>query len=86
MATAALLGITHGLEPDHLAGISLLAGRDVRGAARVGATFGMGHVTLVACWVGAWFLLGPVPRPGALDAAGPSWSGWSSPAPRSSRD
>lgn len=52
LLSAALLGVTHGIEPDHVAGITALAadgGR--RRAGTVGACFAAGHVALVAVWV-----------------------------------
>lgn len=57
LVAAALLGLTHAVEPDHVAGIAALAsdaGR--RRAALVGGCFAAGHVALVLVWV----LLGSV--------------------------
>lgn len=58
LATAALLGVTHAIEPDHLAGVVGLAGdaSRIRGAL-VGACFGAGHATLVVGWLGVATLL-----------------------------
>lgn len=58
IATAALLGVTHAIEPDHLAGIVGLAGdaNRTRGAL-VGACFGAGHATLVVGWLGVATLM-----------------------------
>lgn len=52
IATAALLGASHAVEPDHLAGIVGVPGGagGTRGAA-VGAWFALGHVVLVVGWV-----------------------------------
>lgn len=51
--TAGVLGITHGIEPDHIAGISSLAGEagGSRLSAIVGACFSLGHVVLVVVWL-----------------------------------
>jgi hypothetical protein len=59
LATAGVLGVTHGLEPDHLAGIAALTGRydDSRLSALVGGCFGAGHVALVVAWLTAITLL-----------------------------
>lgn len=52
VATAALLGATHAVEPDHLAGIVGVSGGagGPRGAL-VGAWFATGHVALVVGWL-----------------------------------
>lgn len=53
LATAVLLGATHAIEPDHVAGIVGLAGDASRSrAALVGACFAAGHAALVVCWLG----------------------------------
>jgi hypothetical protein len=69
---AALLGLTHAVEPDHVAGIAALAadaGR--RRAALVGACFAAGHVALVLVWVVVGsVLLSRLPATGALDRFG----------------
>lgn len=54
LVTASFLGITHGIEPDHVAGISSLAGEagGTRLSAVVGACFSLGHVVLVVVWLG----------------------------------
>lgn len=73
LATAGLLGVTHALEPDHVAGISSLTGEygDSRLSALAGACFSFGHVALVAAWlVVASALLGRTEFPAALDAVG----------------
>lgn len=57
--TSAVLGITHGFEPDHAAGIFSLTSesRDSRLAAVIGACFAVGHVVLVGIWIGIAQLL-----------------------------
>lgn len=72
LVAAAVLGVTHAVEPDHVAGIAALAadaGR--RRAALVGACFAAGHVALVLVWVlvGS-VVLSELPAVGALDRAG----------------
>lgn len=53
LATAGVLGVTHVIEPDHVAGISSLTSRygDARLSAVVGACFSLGHVVLVVAWL-----------------------------------
>jgi hypothetical protein len=73
LATAGLLGFTHAIEPDHVAGISSLAGEagGSRLSALVGACFSLGHVALVVCWLGVLAVLGGQGAlPGGLDTAG----------------
>ncbi|WP_435184030.1 hypothetical protein [Halobellus sp. EA9] len=73
MATAAVLGATHAVEPDHVAGISSLTSRygDSRLSALAGACFSLGHVALVVCWLGVgYLLLGRTSFPAVLDAVG----------------
>lgn len=57
--TAGVLGVTHAIEPDHVAGIASLTGRygDARRSALVGACFSAGHVALVVAWLAITFLL-----------------------------
>lgn len=59
VATAGVLGVTHAIEPDHVAGIASLTGRyeDSRLSALVGACFSLGHVALVVSWLGVGYLL-----------------------------
>lgn len=59
LVTAGLLGVTHAIEPDHVAGISSLTSRhaDSRLSALVGACFSVGHVVLVVLWLGVGYLL-----------------------------
>jgi ABC-type nickel/cobalt efflux system permease component RcnA len=51
--TAAVLGVTHGIEPDHVAGITALTHevRDPTVSALVGGCFATGHALLVVAWV-----------------------------------
>lgn len=59
VATAVLLGITHGLEPDHVAGITTLTqdADDPKLSALVGGLFGAGHAVLVLAWIAIAYLL-----------------------------
>ena len=59
LVTAGVLGVTHAVEPDHVAGIASLTGRfgDARLSALVGACFSLGHVALVIGWLGVGSLL-----------------------------
>ncbi|MFB6127339.1 MAG: hypothetical protein ABEJ79_08635 [Halolamina sp.] len=60
LLAAATLGVTHGIEPDHAAGISALTG-DADGpleGALVGAVFAVGHVIVVVGWVAVLTVLG----------------------------
>lgn len=60
LASAAVLGVTHGFEPDHAAGISALTS-DADGwihAALVGASFAVGHVVVVLVWLAGLRALG----------------------------
>ncbi|MFB6170429.1 MAG: hypothetical protein ABEJ06_04695 [Haloarculaceae archaeon] len=59
LATAVLLGATHAVEPDHVAGIVALTAdaANARLSALAGACFAVGHVALVALWVGFGTLL-----------------------------
>ncbi|MFT4880051.1 MAG: nickel/cobalt exporter [Natronomonas sp.] len=53
LVTAGVLGVTHAIEPDHVAGISSLSSRydDARLSALVGVCFSAGHVMLVVAWL-----------------------------------
>ena len=71
--TAVALGVTHGIEPDHVAGISALTHEadDPGLSALVGACFAAGHVVLVLAWIGiAWGLLGLTSFPQFLERVG----------------
>jgi hypothetical protein len=59
LVTAGVLGLTHAIEPDHVAGISSLTSeyRDSRLSAVVGACFSLGHVLLVVLWLSVAYLL-----------------------------
>ncbi|MFB6140874.1 MAG: hypothetical protein ABEJ26_10615 [Halosimplex sp.] len=73
LATAGLLGVTHAIEPDHVAGISSVTSRygDSRLSALVGACFSLGHVALVVVWLaGGYLLLGRTEFPAVFDAVG----------------
>lgn len=73
LATAGVLGFTHAIEPDHVAGISTLVGDtgDSRLSAIVGACFSLGHVALVVCWLAVLALLGGQGAlPSGLDTLG----------------
>jgi len=73
LATAGILGVTHAIEPDHVAGISSLTSQygDSRLSALVGVCFSLGHVALVVVWlVGGYLLLGRTEFPAAFDTVG----------------
>jgi nickel/cobalt exporter len=73
LATAGVLGVTHALEPDHVAGIYSLTGQygDSRLSAVAGVCFSLGHVALVVGWlVVAYLLLGATTFPPVLDTLG----------------
>jgi len=60
IATAGLLGLSHAVEPDHVAGITSVArGADrIRRSAAVGVSFAAGHALLVVGWVALWYATG----------------------------
>jgi hypothetical protein len=73
LTTAGLLGVTHAVEPDHVAGISSLTSEhgDARLSALAGACFSLGHVALVVAWLAvAYALFGRTEFPPAVDAVG----------------
>lgn len=73
LVTAGVLGVTHGLEPDHVAGITTLTRKadDPRRSAFVGGLFAAGHVGLVVVWVAiATVSLGGTSVPAAFSAIG----------------
>lgn len=74
LGAAAVLGVTHGFEPDHAAGISALTSDADRWthAAFVGGSFALGHVVVVLAWVGALSALGQAASSlsGTFDQAG----------------
>jgi len=53
LLTAGALGVTHGIEPDHVAGITALTHEagDPKLSALVGGCFATGHALLVVCWI-----------------------------------
>lgn len=59
LATAGLLGVTHAVEPDHVAGIVSLTSRygDARRSGVAGVCFSAGHVILVMAWLTVGYLL-----------------------------
>ena len=73
LLTAGVLGITHAIEPDHVAGISSLTSRfeSPRLSAAVGACFSIGHAALVVAWLAiGYFTLGRTRYPAVLDTVG----------------
>jgi len=73
LVTASVLGVTHAVEPDHVAGIASLTGRfgDARLSALVGVCFSLGHVALVVGWLGVGsVLLRQTTFPPAFDIVG----------------
>ncbi|WP_436927928.1 hypothetical protein [Halosimplex amylolyticum] len=73
LATAGVLGVTHAIEPDHVAGISSVTSQygDSRLSALVGACFSLGHVALVVVWlIGGYLLLGRTEFPAVFDTVG----------------
>jgi hypothetical protein len=73
LVTAGALGVTHAVEPDHVAGISSLTGEygDSRLSALAGACFSLGHVALVVAWlVVAAVVLDRTGFPPVYDAVG----------------
>jgi putative Mn2+ efflux pump MntP len=71
--TASVLGVTHAIEPDHVAGIASLTSRygDSRLSALVGACFSAGHVALVVVWLTlGYLLLGRTEFPAVFDRVG----------------
>jgi hypothetical protein len=78
LATAGVLGVTHAVEPDHVAGISSLTSEygDSRLSALAGACFSLGHVALVIAWlVVASFLLDRTAFSPVFDAVGTASAG-----------
>lgn len=59
LLAAGALGITHGVEPDHVAGITALTHEagDPKLSAVVGGCFAAGHATLVVLWIALVSLL-----------------------------
>lgn len=73
LVSAGLLGVTHAVEPDHVAGISALTRRhaDARRSTLAGVCFAVGHVALVVVWVLlGYLLLGRSSYPPLFDSLG----------------
>jgi threonine/homoserine/homoserine lactone efflux protein len=73
LATAGVLGVTHAIEPDHVAGISSVTSDagSPRLSALVGACFSAGHVVLVVAWLAVGYLaLGLTEYPPVFDVIG----------------
>ncbi|MEF8827495.1 MAG: hypothetical protein V5A31_08290 [Haloferacaceae archaeon] len=73
LLTAGLLGVTHGIEPDHVAGITALTHEagDPRLSALVGGCFAAGHALLVVVWIaGAYLVFGTTSFPAAFEQFG----------------
>lgn len=73
LLTAGLLGITHGIEPDHVAGITALTheASDPKLSAVVGGCFAVGHALLVVAWIAAAYaLFGTTSFPPAFEQLG----------------
>jgi len=73
LTIAGILGITHAIEPDHVAGISALTSEyaDSRLSMLAGACFALGHVGLVVCWVLlGYVLLGRATFPAVFETVG----------------
>jgi hypothetical protein len=79
LGAALVLGVTHGFEPDHAAGISALTSEtDGRAhAAFVGASFAVGHALVVVAWVAVLSALGASASaaPAAIGEAGSTLAG-----------
>jgi len=73
LLTAGFLGVTHGIEPDHVAGIAALTHEagDPKLSALVGGCFAAGHALLVVVWVvAAYLLFGTTSFPAAFEQFG----------------
>ncbi|WP_227380571.1 hypothetical protein [Haladaptatus halobius] len=73
LLTASVLGIAHGIEPDHAAGIASLTSEagNSKLSAIVGTCFAVGHVVLVILWILiAYFLLGQTTFPPMIESVG----------------
>jgi ABC-type nickel/cobalt efflux system permease component RcnA len=71
--TAGVLGVTHGIEPDHAAGIASLTSDtgEAKRSALVGGCFAAGHVLLILVWIGvAYLFFGATSVPEATEAVG----------------
>lgn len=73
LVTASALGVTHGIEPDHMAGITALTHEagDPKLSALVGGCFAAGHAILVVLWIAlAYFLFGTTSFPPVFEQVG----------------
>lgn len=73
LVTAGALGVTHGIEPDHVAGITALTHEsgDPKLSALVGGCFAAGHAILVVLWIAlAYFLFGTTSFPPVFEQFG----------------
>ncbi|AWB26902.1 hypothetical protein [Halococcoides cellulosivorans] len=73
LAAAATLGVTHAIEPDHVAGITALTHEagDPKLSALVGGCFATGHVVLVVVWIAvATAVLGTTEFPAVYEQVG----------------
>ncbi|MEF8771387.1 hypothetical protein [Halodesulfurarchaeum sp.] len=73
LLSAGVLGVTHGIEPDHVAGITALThdAGDPKLSALVGSCFAVGHALLVVLWIVlASVLFGVTSFPPLLEQAG----------------
>ena len=73
LLTAGFLGVTHGIEPDHVAGIAALThdAEDSVLSALVGSCFATGHALLVVVWiVVAYAVVGSTSFPPAFERFG----------------
>ena len=71
--TAGVLGVTHGIEPDHAAGIASLTSDtgEAKRSALVGGCFAAGHVLLILVWIPVGYLLfGATSVPEATETVG----------------
>jgi len=71
--TAGILGLTHGIEPDHVAGITALThdAGDPKLSALVGGCFAVGHAILVVLWIAlAYVLFGATSFPPVFEQFG----------------
>ena len=71
--TAGILGLTHGIEPDHVAGITALThdAGDPKLSALVGGCFAVGHAILVVLWIAlAYILFGVTSLPPVFEQFG----------------
>lgn len=73
LLTAGALGFTHGMEPDHVAGITALTHEadNPKLSALVGGCFAVGHAALVVLWIAiAYLLLGTTSFPAVFERVG----------------